>query len=127
MRSDDRSDPRVQARWAVIRERALARDGYKCVVCSSPHNLEGHHLDGWKWFPNRRFAVDNIVTLCRKCHKRFHWWNGGTWRKCTAKGFNFWLRARRSSIILWYLNIMMYGIITLTILAGVCYAAYVVI
>lgn len=113
MNSNKRDDPAVQARWNRVRQISLARDGNKCTVCSSTHRLEVHHKWSWKHYPKYRFDAATHITLCRYCHKQYHWWMGGSWRKCTPIHYNKWLSTRNSAAILWYLNLMMYGIIIL--------------
>jgi len=77
------------ANWERQREKRLMVDDYKCVICGmseeehkefdrglSVHHItpidefrqENNYVDGEK--ANR---LDNLVTLCRKCHKR---WEG---------------------------------------------------
>jgi len=54
---------------------AHERDGYKCVRCASPDNLHVHHIDGkGKGTPKneRNDSLDNLVTLCNKCHSMLH-------------------------------------------------------
>ncbi len=62
-------DPDFQ-RWA----RAVkVRDNYTCQVCDVRGvYLESHHKNGWNAFPDERYDLDNGVTLCRRCHDRFH-------------------------------------------------------
>jgi hypothetical protein len=46
---------------------------YTCDVCLIRGvALNAHHLNSWKWFPEQRFSVDNLVCLCTGCHKKFH-------------------------------------------------------
>lgn len=44
----------------------MERDGSRCVICRQPANTV-HHIvaieDGGAWFD-----IDNLVTLCRRCH-----------------------------------------------------------
>ena len=47
-------------------EEAYARDGYKCVDCGKTNGLEAHHI-----VPDIE-EIDNLVTLCRSCHKKRH-------------------------------------------------------
>lgn len=59
--------------WPAIRNRILERDEYRCrvKVCgASPgeFSLEVHHIDAER--KNNR--DDNLVTLCRRCHKGVH-------------------------------------------------------
>lgn len=56
-----------------LRELVLQRDGYKCQRCGvalllTPHRTAVHHRDGDK----DHNSLDNLVTLCRKCHPRIH-------------------------------------------------------
>lgn len=62
------------------RKAVFVRDSYTCQICGA-HNYKGrggtvaiisHHLDCFKDFPDKRFDVDNGVTLCDKCHNQFH-------------------------------------------------------
>lgn len=50
------------------------RDGFKCTICyyDKGKTLCSHHLDGWDKFPNKRFLIENGITLCRSCHLSFH-------------------------------------------------------
>ena len=46
------------------------RDGYICQVCGSRCNVEGHHVINYQFGGSAN--VNNIVTLCRNCHKEVH-------------------------------------------------------
>jgi hypothetical protein len=61
--------PEETSRWtrAVIK-----RDGFKCKICNGKKRIVAHHLDGWNWCEERRFDIDNGVTLCDFHHKEFH-------------------------------------------------------
>ena len=49
-----------------IRAEVKQRDENKCALCDSVDNLEVHHINGLK----RDNNLDNLVTLCRKCHRK---------------------------------------------------------
>ena len=56
-------------RWAVARRRVLDRDGWRCQSCGRAGRLEVDHVEaledgGDPW------ALDNLQTLCRRCHIR---------------------------------------------------------
>jgi thymidylate synthase (FAD) len=57
-------------------KRVYARDGYRCVRCSTPkggpRSLHAHHVRPWAGNPALRFDDDNAVTLCRPCHSWVH-------------------------------------------------------
>ncbi len=46
------------------------RDLYTCQICGSTDNVEGHHIIDYQF--GGAADVDNIVTLCRECHKQVH-------------------------------------------------------
>src|SRR5574343_468427 len=62
--------------WKAIAKWVYARDGYACVRCearkSGPRSLHVHHLKSWADYPELRFDLDNLVTLCRDCHHDAH-------------------------------------------------------
>lgn len=56
------------AAWRRLRRRVLDRDGWQCVICSSPYPLEVDHR-----VPVERgggHEMRNLQTLCRGCHIR---------------------------------------------------------
>jgi len=53
------------------REAVIKRDG-KCVICGETKHLNAHHIDHATYFPEKRFDIDNGVTLCHNCHSHFH-------------------------------------------------------
>lgn len=55
--------------WRKIREEAIIHWGSKCVLCCSENKLQGHHRT-YKNLYNE--TVDDVVPLCRKCHKIHH-------------------------------------------------------
>lgn len=60
---------REQKRFGGLREDALIRDGYKCVICGATDRLEVHHKDGsGRNKDNANNTLENLQTLCSKCH-----------------------------------------------------------
>lgn len=67
--------------WAKVRQRALRRDGYRCVVCSKSMESMGRKPDVHHIEPVRTFAesedrnteeahrLENVVSLCIACHR----------------------------------------------------------
>lgn len=56
-----------------IRRKIYKRDGYKCNICGKgSRNLNAHHLDSFVDNEDKRFNLDNLVTLCKECHIDFH-------------------------------------------------------
>lgn len=56
--------------WKSLRYAARVRDGHKCVLCGSPKSLQGHHKRYRKDL--RLCTVDDVETLCEKCHSKHH-------------------------------------------------------
>jgi len=61
--------------WPEQRDRARARDGYRCQNCGLPEGGNTHHVHHKT--PFRTFAsyqqanqISNLVTLCPRCHRR---------------------------------------------------------
>ena len=64
----DFDDPEYQADRAASRK----RDGRKCQMpdCSCRKRLQSHHIIPWSKSYYLRLDVDNLITLCRDCHKK---------------------------------------------------------
>lgn len=73
--------------WNRVREAALDRDDYACVVCGTDADELGRNPDVHHLLPVRRFVdsplfveedahtVDNVVTLCPSCHRQAEFGN----------------------------------------------------
>lgn len=82
-------------RWAVtIKE----RDSFKCRIssCNSSVNLVAHHLDGYDNHLNKRYDLDNGITLCRDCHIEFHRKYG--FGNNTKEQFEEWLSCTKKNV-----------------------------
>lgn len=55
--------------WREFRIKALDHFGNQCGLCTSTQNLQLHHRT-YKNLFNETF--DDVIPLCRKCHKRHH-------------------------------------------------------
>lgn len=60
------------------RKKIFERDDYTCQVCNArngngkKYEHNAHHLDGWNWNKKGRFDIENGITLCTGCHRKFH-------------------------------------------------------
>lgn len=54
------------------RIKALERDLHSCKDCGSKKNLTVHHIDKTGQYKNPNNNMDNLITLCRKCHRKHH-------------------------------------------------------
>ena len=59
-------------RYGGHRDEVLRRDEYTCTMCGAKKDLVIHHIDcsGQTDEPNN--DVDNLTTLCRRCHINLH-------------------------------------------------------
>lgn len=55
-----------------LTESVKLRDSYQCRLCNSLKALEVHHIYGKKRFPVIKDEMSNLITLCHKCHDKFH-------------------------------------------------------
>lgn len=67
--------------WRQQRDRARARDSYRCQVCGTPEGErvhDVHHKIPFRAFTDERGSIDeqaanrleNLITLCPSCHRR---------------------------------------------------------
>lgn len=64
----------ADSEWRDVRFAALARDHYRCTNpnCGSTQNLDVHHIIPKAQQPDLALNLDNLVTLCEKCHIAAH-------------------------------------------------------
>lgn len=48
----------------------------KCTECGSVYDLHAHHIKQYKDHPELRHDVNNGITLCGNCHRKWHSENG---------------------------------------------------
>jgi hypothetical protein len=44
------------------------RDNYMCQCCGSKKKLEAHHIENFSSNPEKRFELNNGITMCSECH-----------------------------------------------------------
>lgn len=79
-------------RWKRLRERALARDGWRCRECArfgvAREASVAHHVRPVEDFPELQWRIENLISLCPTCHNAMHSRNG---RELSERGRD-WLR-----------------------------------
>ena len=59
--------------YRLWREAIYARDNWTCQKCKiKGGKLHPHHILNFSQYPLLRFAINNGITFCQKCHKKFH-------------------------------------------------------
>lgn len=78
---DKTRDPKLVAfyhgvKWKRLRESVLSRDNYLCQDCLASNRLVGaeevHHIIEVKEDWNKRYDEDNLISLCKSCHRKRH-------------------------------------------------------
>lgn len=62
-------------RFGGNRIKVLERDSYKCVICGSTELIQVHHIDETgrnKPKEQQNNDMENLITLCAKCHIEQH-------------------------------------------------------
>jgi transposase len=74
----ERRRQRLSMYMRDAREACFRRDDYTCRACGQHGGkLNAHHVWPFQRFPELKYEVSNLVTLCRKCHDAFHQAAGG--------------------------------------------------
>jgi len=55
-----------------IRQLCFERDNWTCQKCGVTENLHCHHIDGYAQNKILANDIDNVITLCKSCHKEVH-------------------------------------------------------
>jgi len=64
---------RTRIEYRLWREAVFARDNWTCKKCNKTGGrIHPHHIFNFANYIELRFAIDNGITLCVKCHKEFH-------------------------------------------------------
>lgn len=74
----DRVRLRTSLDMKLVRECCFERGNYTCRSCGSRGGkLNAHHIWPFQRFPEWKFEVWNLLTLCKQCHDAFHKAAGG--------------------------------------------------
>jgi len=55
-----------------LRQLCFERDNWECQKCGATENLHCHHINGYTQNKILANDIDNVITLCKFCHKRVH-------------------------------------------------------
>jgi predicted transcriptional regulator len=76
--SGERRLERASMYMRLAREACFQRDDYTCRCCNERGGkLNAHHVWPFQRFPQWKYEVWNLVTLCKSCHDKFHNAAGG--------------------------------------------------
>ena len=64
---------RKTMKYASWRDAVFARDNWTCKKCGvRGEKIHSHHIYNFADFPKLRTSIANGITLCKKCHYKFH-------------------------------------------------------
>ena len=66
---NDKKDSNEYKKW---RQSVYQKDNFQCVKCGSKEKINAHHIYAWQFYPEKRYDIDNGMTLCEKCHIKIH-------------------------------------------------------
>lgn len=71
--SSENNRIRRRIEYRLWREAVFARDNWICQKCNRKGlELHPHHIRNFAEVKELRFAIDNGITLCKKCHMLFY-------------------------------------------------------
>lgn len=59
-------------KWALKKSEVLRRDKFYCQICCESNSLEVHHILPKSTHPELTFDDENLITICKECHKKMH-------------------------------------------------------
>jgi HNH endonuclease len=85
----DRVRLRISLDMKLARECCFERDNYTCRSCAQRGGkLNAHHIWPFQRFPEWKYEVWNLLTLCKRCHDAFHNAAGGAVRMAIGPFFS---------------------------------------
>lgn len=66
-------DERQKYKEMQLSRTCMENANFTCAVCKKRGTkLNAHHMNGWLSHPEDRYAIDNLVCLCHRCHRAYH-------------------------------------------------------
>lgn len=62
-----KQNEKAKQKWEEVRQKVLARDNHKCIVCKKPAT-QVHHIHLRSKRKDLLYSEKNLVSLCDKCH-----------------------------------------------------------
>lgn len=63
---------RDNCKYKKWRLSVFQRDNFKCKKCNKGGILNAHHIENFNKYKNLIYIIDNGITFCENCHKKFH-------------------------------------------------------
>ncbi len=70
---EEREENRNNSKCREFSKKIFIRDNFICFMCGKKSKrLNAHHIESWHSAIDKRFDTNNCVTLCPRCHTKFH-------------------------------------------------------
>lgn len=56
----------------MIQHRTMKNFHKRCSICGKENKLTIHHIKAKSEYPELRFRMNNMMLVCKDCHKRMH-------------------------------------------------------
>ena len=87
-----------------VRPKVLTRDGQQCQNCKRFGKAERattvHHVVPLSFDSGRAFDMENLVSLCAKCHGSFHRLDQGCLSQAGEQFGQWWIQSRAARLVL---------------------------
>lgn len=70
----EREEQRKTPEYREWRINVFKRDYYTCQCCKNKNGitLNAHHIENFSEHKDKRYSLNNGITLCKECHQEFH-------------------------------------------------------
>ena len=83
---------RKSKEFKLWREEIFIRDDWTCQNCKKRGcEIHPHHIKPFARYPELRFDIENGITLCKKCHNKFHRIYGYNYELSEINVSKFWV------------------------------------
>lgn len=69
---EERERDRTKPEYVKTRTVCFQRDNYTCKITGKQGDIRHHHLDSYNWCEERRYDLNNVVTILHELHEEFH-------------------------------------------------------
>ena len=69
---EERERDRTKPEYVKTRTACFQRDNYTCRITGKQGDIRHHHLDSYNWCEERRYDLNNVVTILHELHEEFH-------------------------------------------------------
>jgi len=69
---EERERDKTKPEYRITRTACFQRDNYTCRITGKKGDIRHHHMDSYNWCGERRYDLNNVVTILHELHEEFH-------------------------------------------------------